>query len=1039
MRLRPSKPVAAAVATRRRGGAALAIAAAVALLAACASKPPPKDDTPTLKLLEGRHVTLPADQGVKANDEATIAAYREYLKKAPADAQRPEALRRLGDLEMESADSRLAGVTAAPARTAEAPVPAATAPSTALAPVAPSVVTAPSAAPPAPAVAATAPARNAAATAGTANPQARSTLAASAADAQNYQRAVGLYQDLLKTYPQAPDNDKVLYQLAHAYELGGDLEAALRSLDRLVHDYPRTPLIDEVQFRRGELMFTMRNYHGAELAYATIIANPAHTPYFERALYMHGWSLYKQDELEEALKSFFGVLDLKLIARDSEAALDVVPGLTRADRELVDDTLRVISLCLENLKGAETIASFMGTGLRRDYEFRVYRQLGELYLAQERTKDAADTFLAFAHRYPLHLQAPALRARVIQIYQRAGFETLVLEAKRDYVERYGLHGEFHAANPEAWKKWQPLVKDFLTELAQRDHALAQKSRRPEDYQVAAGWYRQLIEAFPADPNTAQANFLLAELLFESHQFAAAATEYENTAYHYLPHAKSADAGYAALLAYVEQEKAAGATPAAAAIVRTGVESALRFADAFPGDARDGPVLANAAERLYALHDLEGAGNVAHRVLRLKPPAAAAQQRVAWTVIALAAFDGAAYDQAEQAYTELLARVPEADPQRGALTERLAASVYKQGEQARSKGDLRAAVGHFERVAVVAPQSPVRAAAQYDAAAALIALKDWPAAARTLEDFRQRYAQSPLLDEAGDKLALVYTESAQWALAAGEYERVAARKGDDKLARAALWQAAELYDKAAAPAQGGAGAAADAVPAPAVRSAQAAAARVYEQYVQRYPAPLDAAIEARARLARLATAQGDAGRALAWTRQLLFAEQAGGAERTDHSRYLGAQAALLLSQQPYQDFHGVALVEPLKKQLALKKARMEEALKAFAVAANYGVADVATDATFHTAEIYREFGQSLMSSERPKGLSPDELEQYNVLLEEQAFPFEEKAVAAHELNARHCADGIYDQWVRSSYRALAQLRPLRYGKQESSEDTIDAIR
>ena len=737
------------------------------------------------------------------------------------------------------------------------------------------------------------------------------------------------------------------------------------------------------------------------------------------------------------------MLDLKLIARDTEAALDVVPGLTRADRELVDDTLRVTSLCLENLQGAETIASFMRSGLRRDYEFRVYRQLGELYLAQERTKDAADTFLAFARRYPVHTQAPALRARVIQIYHTAGFDMLVLESKRDYVERYGLHGTFHTGNPEAWKKWQPLVKDFLTELAQRDHALAQKSHKPEDYQMAAGWYRQLIEAFPADPATAQANFLLAELLFEDHEYAAAAAEYEKTAYHYLPHAKSADAGYAALLAYVQQEKAAGAAPGAAAIARSGVESALRFADAFPADVRDGPVLANAAERLYALHDLEGAGAVAHRVLKLAPPAAAPQQRVAWTVIALTAFDSESYDQAEHAYAELLARTPESDAQRGALTERLAASVYKQGEQARAKGDLRGAVGHFNRVAVVAPQSPVRAAAQYDAAAALIQLKDWPAAAQTLEDFRQRFAKNALVDEAGDKLALVYTESAQWALAAGEYERVAARKGDAQVSRAALWQAAELYEKAAGlPAAGDAAAPQAASAANAsetVAAAQAAAARVYEQYVQLYPAPFDAAIEARARLARLARVQGSEARQLSWTRQLLQAEQGGGSGRTDHTRYLGAKAALLVAQQPYEDFHKVALVEPLKKQLALKKARMEDALKALAIAANYGVADVATDATFHTAEVYHEFGQALMASERPKGLAAEELEQYNVLLEEQAFPFEEKAVAAHEVNARHCADGIYDQWVKRSYQVLAQLRPLRYGKSESSEETIDAIR
>ncbi len=971
-------------------------------LAACATKVP-REEPPTIGMMAGRPYDLPADPGVKANDEATIAAYRDYLKKAPRDPQRPQALRRLGDLEMDSADSRLAGpATGGPGTTVVPPV----------APAAPAAAPRPLPAP------------------GTAEPAARTPSGGTTAEAQNYQHAVRLYQDLLAAYPNAPDNDTVLYQLAHAYELGGDLESALRVLDRLVQQYPRTALLDEAQFRRGELMFAMHNYHGAEQAYGTILATRVHTPYFERALYMHGWSLYKQDQLEEALKSFFGVLDLKLIARDNEAGLDTIAGLSRADRELVEDTLRVVSLSLENLQGADSIPAFMAPGLRRDYEFRVYRQLGELYLAQERVKDAADTFLAFARRHPLHTQSPGLRARVIEIYQQGGFDTLVLEAKREYVQRYGLHSEFHSANPAAWNKWQPLLKEFLTELAQRDHAIAQKSRKPEDYTAAAGWYRQLIEAFPTDPATARQNFLLAELLFESQHYGEAAIEYEKSAYQYLLHPKSADAGYAALLAYVEQQKRA-APDEQPRIERAGVDSALRFAATFPGDARTGPVLANAAEKLYALHDLDGATQVAQKVLALQPPAGPPQQRVAWTVIALAAFDSGAFDRAERAYQELLARTAEGDPQRAALTERLAASVYKQGEQARAQGRLREAVGHFDRVAVVAPLSPIRASAQYDAAAALIALKDWANAARTLEDFRQRFPTSPLLDDAGDKLALVYTESGQWALAAGEYERVAGRKVDAAVARAALWQAAELYEKAAAPA--GAASAADAA------NARSAAARTYEAYVQRFPEPLEPAIEARSRLARLAGERGDTAAALAWIRRLMEAERAGGAGRTDRTRYLGAQAAMVLTQQPYDEFHKVALVEPLKKNLALKKSRMEAALQAYALAAAYGVAEVSTNATYRTAELYREFGQALLASERPRGLSPDELEQYNVLLEEQAFPFDEKAVAMHEANARHSAEGIYDQWIKGSYQALAQLRPLRYGKTETSEDTIDAIR
>jgi hypothetical protein len=151
------------------------------------------------------------------------------------------------------------------------------------------------------------------------------------------------------------------------------------------------------------------------------------------------------------------------------------------------------------------------------------------------------------------------------------------------------------------------------------------------------------------------------------------------------------------------------------------------------------------------------------------------------------------------------------------------------------------------------------------------------------------------------------------------------------------------------------------------------------------------------------------------------------------------ATLALAKPLVDDYRKVALVEPLKRQLKLKKDRMELALKAFGTAADYGIAEVSTAATYQTAELYRDFGKALMTSQRPKGLKKDELEQYNVLLEEQAFPFEEKAIEVHEVNAKRTTDGIYDASVRASFTALGQLRPARYGKVERTERTVDAIR
>ena len=93
-----------------------------------------------------------------------------------------------------------------------------------------------------------------------------------------------------------------------------------------------------------------------------------------------------------------------------------------------------------------------------------------------------------------------------------------------------------------------------------------------------------------------------------------------------------------------------------------------------------------------------------------------------------------------------------------LTERLAATVYKQGEAKKKAGDGAGAVEDFLRVARVAPDSKIRSTAEYDAAAQLITLKQWDRAIGVLEDFRRDYPKSELQADVTRKLAVAYTEA-----------------------------------------------------------------------------------------------------------------------------------------------------------------------------------------------------------------------------------------------------------------------------------------
>ena len=173
----------------------------------------------------------------------------------------------------------------------------------------------------------------------------------------------------------------------------------------------------------------------------------------------------------------------------------------------------------------------------------------------------------------------------------------------------------------------------------------------------------------------------------------------------------------------------------------------------------------------------------------------------------------------------------------------------------------------------------------------------------------------------------------------------------------------------------------------------------------------------------------AARKLALLREIRDADLRAGAARTDRTRTLGGLATLALTQPVLDEYRKVALVEPLARQLKLKKAKMEAVLQAYAQASDGAASEVVTAATFHTAALYQDFGKALLQSQRPKGLKKAALEQYNVMLEEQAFPFEEKATELHETNARRAASGLVrrvgqEELHRTARAAAGALRQER---------------
>ncbi|HZF28914.1 MAG TPA: tetratricopeptide repeat protein [Gammaproteobacteria bacterium] len=990
--------------------AVLATAVAAALVAGCASDPARH----TLADLRDVQPDV-AEVDVQNSLDLAMQSYRRYLEQSSTSAMTPEAMRRLADLQLEKEYGIAGG-----AKTLPAPRPALAQPADLAPPAVQAVARAGRAA-----ASATAPVAES-----DADFEARATEVhfASAGDAAaelpggastaqgGPLEAIAIYKRLLAEYPNYERRDQVVYQMARAYDELGETEQAMEAMQRLVDEFGYSKYADEVQFRRAEFYFTRSKYRDAESAYQAITARGAQSEYYELALYKLGWTLYKQDFYEEALHQYMALLDYKQsIGYDFDAQHE------ENDEKRVADTFRVISLSFSNLGGLEVLPEYYATYGSREYEDRIYKNMGEFYLEKLRYQDAAKTFAAFVEGHPLHRAAPRFSMRVIEVYEKGDFPKLVVDSKKAFAKQYGLQAEYWrhfdvAESPEVLG----YLKTNLKDLANHYHSLYQdeslKTEKLGNYREALAWYREYLASFPKEPESPSINYQVADLLLENQDYGEAAREYERTAYDYPAHERASAAGYAAIYAHREQLKVIGEAERSAA-ARATIDSSLKFADAFPEHEHAATILGAAAQDLYEMKDFAPAAAAGRKLVERYTAAEPALRRGAWTVVAHSSFELEDYPAAEVAYAHVLELVSREDTERQSLVDNLAASIYKQGEQANAAGDYRAAADHFLRLKEAAPTSAVRPAAEYDAAAALLKLEDWTAAAKVLDEFRSAFPNHALQGDATKQLAFAYRQSGESSLAAGEYERVAAEATDPELGREALLTAGELYEKAADVER---------------------AVTMYARYVRDYPHPVETALETRFKLARMYETRGDGAAYEQELRAIVASDAAAGGERTDRTKYLAAQSGLVLAKEIYDRFAEVRLVQPFDKSLALKRERMNAAMRAFEDLVDYEVAEVTSAATFYMAETYWGLNRSLLESERPKDLDAAAKADYEDVLEEQAFPFEEQTIELHEKNRELIAAGVYNDWTKRSLARLAVLVPGRYAKAEVSSGFIRAI-
>lgn len=824
------------------------------------------------------------------------------------------------------------------------------------------------------------------------------------------ERTIDLLSTSLRDYPDAKGNDTTLYQLAKAYDQKGDYRGAHSTLEKLVKKYPKSKFYIESQFRLAEDAFSSKRYTVAEDKYTEIIGAKKNNIFYEKSLYKRGWSRFKQEFYLEAADDFIQVIKYN--------RFDDYPKLAKSKQDLFNEYFRAIGLTFSYLGGADALNSYFSENPGFQHVYYAYAHVSDIYAKQERYNDAVNTLHYFARHYAASKHSPEALLKAVSVWKAGGFTSKMNESLVSFYKTYHPDSTYwhklKSVDQHIYNHIKNTLREYILEVAANHHKQFLLHKNISDFAAANIWYTNYLKHYSAYSRKDNIHYLYGTLLSENRDYINALHQFEKAGFDSEIIINN-DAAYESIIISSRLARSSRDKAKVSAWLQKLMHYSTLYSQQNTNDKRTTSVISHACELAYKNNLYKETIELAELITNDESTLASVNIKL---IKAHSYFKLKHYTDAESTYLSVLEDKSAGKKYLSAARNGLAISIYYQGKSAADKNNSDSAIRHYARIASVAPNTATAATGMYDAIALSMQHELWAEAIKHIKTFQRLYPQHKLSRDVSKKLSVAYLNSKQDIAAARELESISKDETDKEYKLAALWKAAELYE---------------------AKQEYSSAIRSYEEYARNFTRPFPQYIESMNKLVELYTKINKPDRAGYWRKIIVKADSKTPTTlKTERTKLIASTAALQQAQSSYKLFNRIKLVHPLAKNLRVKKKAMQQTVNLYGRASAYGVAETATEATYAIAAIYNEFSKALLQSERPRHLNKDELEQYQILLEDQAFPFEEKAIEFYEINMTHVKDDVYDEWVKLSHTRLKQLFPVRYQREAKLEDFINVL-
>jgi len=208
-------------------------------------------------------------------------------------------------------------------------------------------------------------------------------------DAKEYDKAIQIYDQILKDNPDSPYSDYVQFQLGYVLLKTEQIDSAILAFRSLNKNFSSSSLLDDANFYLGYGYFQKGDFHNSMNQLQTFLKAFPNSVYKDRASYLLGVSYYNLEKYKEAIGVFERII--KQFSHDADL-------VEKAEYDIADSLFQMGYEKKAIKRFNRFIDKYKDSGMSQDIIF----WLGQHYYRKDKFNESRKYFERIVRMFPEH-------------------------------------------------------------------------------------------------------------------------------------------------------------------------------------------------------------------------------------------------------------------------------------------------------------------------------------------------------------------------------------------------------------------------------------------------------------------------------------------------------------------------------------------------------------------------------------------------------------------------------------------------------------